>query len=978
MKKINFEKAKEKTKKIKFKKEKVENIDKIEKRKKKFGKEKEEVIKEELITDDVIKAKKKKIKIRIGYYLLVLITFIAICVFIGGIGFCYYIVKNAPEFDAAKLYEKEASLIYDADNNLIATLGAEKREKLTYNELPEVLVDAIVATEDSRFFQHNGFDLARFLKATAGQLMGSAAGGASTLTMQVSKNAFTSTESSGIAGIIRKFTDIYLSIFKIEKKYTKEEIIELYANSPYLGSGSYGVQQASKTYFGKDAKDLSLSEAALIAGLFQAPSAYDPYINPNDAEARRNQVLNLMVRHGYISEELAATAKEIKVKDLLVADKYGVINEYQGFVDTVVQAVIDDTGNNAYDVPMIIYSTMRKDKQDVINNFYSGKLGYEFKDNYIQVGISVIDNKNGAIIAVGAGRNKTKELTFNYATMTNAHPGSTAKPIFEYALGVEHYKWSTYTPFFDEKDTHYSSGGVIHNWNNKTEGISTLRRCLSQSKNTCAVEAFKQIDNEIIYNYVTSVGITPETAPGSTYVGEAHAIGGFTGVSPVTLSGAYSVFGSGGYYTKPYSYTKIVYRDTGEEKEKDISRTKVLSEQTTYIISNVLYAVTPSTVKVSGTNVATKTGTSSYETKYLKRFGLTNNVIRDSWVATYSPDYTLTFWYGYDALDDEHYNAGAYNTMSQASTQRNKIQGLLVNNIFEKNSKFKNPGGVVSSPVELETVPAQRPSAYTPSWLIENHLFISGSEPTEESTRYSKLSAPSNLKINEVGQIAHVTWASPGLPSAVDSAYLESYFKSGYLEWADKYYKKRLEDNAGGVGEFGFEIYLVKGTNSELIAWTKDTSYDIDLSKYNKAYDYVVVKSAYSIFKANASDGVSAELSTYEDPTKITVKLKGQSLNKGDKFTAASDKNSITSITINDSKITDYEIIAFKLSAIKNSKSSEVATNKVTEKAGAYTAEYKLTFSYTDESGSVKTYTKNATQSIEVIEPAESNYSQIE
>lgn len=143
-------------------------------------------------------------------------VFALVC-FVAGIGFCYYIVKSAPEFDAQRMFEKEATKVLDSKGNLIASLGAEQREKVTYDELPQVLVDAIIATEDSRFFQHNGFDAPRFLKASISQLLGRGGGGASTLTMQLSKLSFTSIEAEGIKGIIRKFTDIYMSVFKLKE-----------------------------------------------------------------------------------------------------------------------------------------------------------------------------------------------------------------------------------------------------------------------------------------------------------------------------------------------------------------------------------------------------------------------------------------------------------------------------------------------------------------------------------------------------------------------------------------------------------------------------------------------------------------------------------------------------------------------------------------------------------------------------------------
>ena len=198
-----------------------------------------------------------------------------------GLIFILYIIFNAPEFDQELLYSTESSILYTKDGEEFARIGPENRELVTYNELPQVLVDAIVATEDSRFFQHSGFDIARFIKASLGQLAGNDAGGASTLTMQIVKTVYTDpTLVSGLKGIIRKFTDIYMAIFKVEKQYTKEEIIEFYVNYPYLGEYSYGVEQASQTYFGKSVKDLSLPEAALIAGLFNAPNLLNPYSNP--------------------------------------------------------------------------------------------------------------------------------------------------------------------------------------------------------------------------------------------------------------------------------------------------------------------------------------------------------------------------------------------------------------------------------------------------------------------------------------------------------------------------------------------------------------------------------------------------------------------------------------------------------------------------------------------------------------------------
>ena len=656
------------------------------------------------------------------------IIFTILFFIVTGFGFFTYIYINAPEFNSNLLYKKESSNIYDSKGDLIATIGTEKRQIVSFEELPQVLIDAIIATEDSRFYMHNGLDVARFLKASASYVMGSNIGGASTLTMQISKNTFTSFDASGFDGIIRKFTDIYMSIFKIEQDYSKEEIIEFYVNAPYLGGGAYGVQMASEIYFDKNVSDLNLIESAMIAGLFQAPGEYDPYVNPDKTNARKNEVLDLMYRHGYISETELNIAKSVNIEDI-ITERSNEINAYQGFIDTVVQEVIDRTGDNPYEVSMDIYSTMVKSKQDVINKFYKT---HKFKDNKVQVGIGIIDNDTGAIIAVGAGRNKNSAMSLNYATQISRHPGSTAKPLFDYGPGIEYKNWSTYTPFTD-KPVRYTYGGVMHNVDNKYQGFLTLEQCLIRSRNTCALQAFQSLSNSKINKFVTSLGITPEYLGKNSYINEAHSIGGFTGVSPVQLAAAYSAFGNGGYYTEPHSITKIVYKDGIDERveEFNYSKNRVMKNTTAYLISYMLKKATNSGVKVKGTDIATKTGTSSYDEARLKSLKIKGDAIQDAWTVTFSPDYSVAIWYGYDQLTKK-----TYNTSSHAWSERTKIQKKIVNNVMEKNSKFKRPAGIVSSKVVVGSNPPALPNSTTPSSKIQTHLFIKGTQPTKVSNKY--------------------------------------------------------------------------------------------------------------------------------------------------------------------------------------------------------------------------------------------------
>ena len=405
-----------------------------------------------------------------------IVTFILILGIIGVLlvaTFFGYIVLTAPKFDEDAFAVKDQSIVYDINGNIIAKLGAEKRESVTYDELPQVLIDAIIATEDSRYFQHNGVDLPRFTKATIQQLVGIEAGGASTLTMQVVKNNLTKKEAiekNMLEKIVRKFQDVYLSVFKVEKEYTKEEIIELYVNNYYLGGSVYGVEEASKYYFGKTVSELTLPEASLIAGLFQAPGRHDPYKNVESATSRRNTVLKLMVRHGYITQEEANIANSISIESLLAGTKE--ITEYQGYIDYVSKEVIELTGMDPAIVPMKVYTTMEKSIQDGINSVMNNNSASYWKDKKTQAGIAIVNVKTGAVAALSGQRNNNDAKIFSYSTEALRQPGSTAKPIFAYGPGFEYLNNSTYTIFVDEPWS-YTDGPSINNWDGGFEGIIT-------------------------------------------------------------------------------------------------------------------------------------------------------------------------------------------------------------------------------------------------------------------------------------------------------------------------------------------------------------------------------------------------------------------------------------------------------------------------------------------------------------------------
>lgn len=829
---------------------------------------------------------KKSNKKRLKIFLLIMLTCFILGI-IALVAFFSYIVANAPEFDENLLYKSEPSVILDKNGNEIAKLGSEKRVILEYGEIPEVLIDAIVATEDSRFFEHSGVDWARFLKASAFQLIGkSDAGGASTLTMQVSKNTYTSTEASGIQGIIRKFTDVYVSMFKIEKNYTKEQIMEFYVNSYYLGSGSYGIEQASLTYFGKSAKEINVSEAAMIAGLFQAPGRYDPYENPEATEARRQTVLKLMLRHGYITKDEYDIAKEMTVdKIVLSKDKNEYvdeqISEYQSFIDTVVDEVKKKTGNNPYNTSMTIYTTLDTDFQDYINGIMSGET-YNWENDVVQAGVAVINVKDGSVAAIGGNRKVNAIDTFNYATDIENQIGSTAKPLYDYGPAIEYNNWSSYQILVDEPIT-YSDGTKINNWNGRYEGFETMRIALKGSRNIPALKAFKKNNKAQIIEFVTNLGLTPEiyscdegytlekkycvnnedpddvvNAHKATTLHEAHAIGGYNGESPLTMAAAYAAFANKGIYNEPYTFTKLVYGDTNEEYVNDVSKTKAMSEETAYIISDMLVTTATHAVgsyyNINGIRYAAKTGTTNYDDKAMKAHKMPSNAVNDLWTIGYNTEYAIGVWYGYDKISNQYYN-------KLSSGQHNRLFQAVGKKVFTNKSSFTKPSGVVSVEIESECPEPTLPSEYTPSNLKQKELFIKGTEPTTVSTRFAKLSDVSNLKASDNNGTVTLTWDSVKTPEINTESYLKKYYSSVFenQNYLNSFVSSRLNYNNSNIGNLGYNVYLKDSSgNLKLLDYISTNKYTTTLDTSGE-YTFVI-KTAYSVFKSNMSDGVSVNI----------------------------------------------------------------------------------------------------------------------
>lgn len=898
------------------------------------------------------KKKKDKVKGKWWKRLLIAILILGIIFILLGASFMVYIAFSAGKFDPNKLASQDQSVVYDSNGEVMATLGLEKRESVKYSQLPQVLVDAIIATEDSRFFQHNGVDMARFMKASVMQLLGNSdAGGASTLTMQVSKNNLTNTNSSGIKGIIRKFQDVYISVFQIEKKYSKEEVIEFYVNDNCLGGRIFGVGQASEYYFGKSVSELSLPEAALLAGMFQSPNGYNPYKNPDAAYERRKTVLNLMVRHGYITKEEEELANSVSIESMLVG--VGEESGYQGFIDTVVSEIEEKTGDNPYTVPMKVYTTMNKEVQDGINKVLSGEeTDFKWADDAIQSGIAVVDVNTGAITAIGAGRNR--EQGWNYATQAKRHPGSTAKPLFDYGPGFEYNNYSTYTLFNDEPWA-YSNGTEIGNWDGSYQGLITLRRALSVSRNIPALKAFQEVDKKKIIEFVTSLGIEPEIESNSIH--EAHSIGGFNpGASPLQMAAAYAAFANGGYYIEPHSVTKIEYRADGQVKEFKYDKERVMSSSTAYLMNNVLkYAVDygfNGGAKVSGHTVAAKTGTSNLDSDTVKRLGLPAGAVNDLWTVAYTPEYSVALWYGYETVTSEHYLSGA-------SAPKDAVMKSVMKYIPMTTKQFEMPDTVVKSTVEIGTWPAQLPSDNTPSDLIVEEYFKKGTQPTEVSSRFATLDNVTNLTSTTSGRTVKLNWDFK-VPEVTTQEYLTKYFsQSVFGNGTNSFVQQRLDYNNNTLGGLGFGIYEKTSSGElKLVDFTTNNSYT-----YNPSYTAtsrnitLVVKAQYKNFTSNASSGVEINATigaggnngngnNNENDNTLSIKLNGDDKVFVTATTPYTDEG--ISVTSNNHNLTstEYTIKYYLKTSTKETSydSKEGLENAVnTLENGDYTIKYVVT-----------------------------------
>lgn len=551
-----------------------------------------------------------------------------------------------------------SSKLFDSDGNIFEDLGAEKREKVSANKIPQELDDAIVSVEDRRFFKHNGVDPVRIAGSALHNLTnkGGLQGG-STLTQQLVKLSFFSTTTEEADKTLRrKAQEAWLAI-QLEKKHSKQEILTYYINKVYMANGLYGMETAAETYFGKELQHLTIAQTALLAGMPQAPNSYDPYKHPDAAKERRDTVLYTMLNNKKISQkDYDAAINEPIDQGLLpletdnqerkVADNY---------VKEVIAQVEDKTGKNVYTDGLDIYTNLDTDAQNHLYSIVNGDEYVQYPDEDLQIAATLIDSETGKVTAQIGGRNIADDvyLGLNRAVSTNRDFGSTVKPITDYGPAIEYKQKSTGERIVDQPYYYEGTKTAVKNWDNSYQGNITLRQALYNSRNVPAVKLFNEVGPENVSKFLKNLGIQYKE------IQQANAISSNTetqdgtkyGISTEKMAAAYAAFANGGTYNEPLYINKIKYQD-GSEQTFENKGKKAMEPYTAYMITDMLKDVitkgTGTYAQIPNLFQAGKTGTSNYTDDELAKIPHYGSISPDVMFTGYTPHYSLSIWAGYD------------------------------------------------------------------------------------------------------------------------------------------------------------------------------------------------------------------------------------------------------------------------------------------------------------------------------------------
>ncbi|MQB80918.1 PBP1A family penicillin-binding protein [Lactobacillus reuteri] len=579
--------------------------------------------------------------------ILLWVAGIVVLLMVASAALFFYYASSAPKISRSDLTSQSITTIYDDQNRVISRLGAQKREYAKDNQIPKQLKNAVVSIEDRRFYKHHGVDTIRILGAATSNVFGRSAGmqGGSTLTQQLVKLSVFSTAASDRT-LKRKAQEAWLAI-NVEQHFSKSQILDFYINKVYMGNGIYGMQTAAQYYYGKDLNDLDLSQLALLAGMPQSPTYYNPLVsNTKYATQRRNEVLNAMVRSNYITQSQANQAASESVTAGLDPDHGNISGSGTAVdskvVDPYVKQVLADLqaqGYDPYSDGLKVHTNLDLDAQQHL--YDAANKNVQFQNDKMQAGVAVTDPHNGQIIAMLGGRH-TGNVVYglNRAVQSNRSSGSTAKPLMDYGPAIEYLQWPTFKSIADTRFVFPGTNTVLHDFDKKYKGNMTMREALVQSRNVPAIRALQAVGIKRATSFLDGLGIS-QKQPYTLQNGIALYI------SPLQVSAAYAAFANGGTYYKPYYISSITTQD-GSVRQFNPKGKRAMNKATAYMITDMLKGVftdsqgSATDARLDGVNQAGKTGTTNYPGNS------SQSGVMDSWMAGYTKNYSIAVWTGYD------------------------------------------------------------------------------------------------------------------------------------------------------------------------------------------------------------------------------------------------------------------------------------------------------------------------------------------
>lgn len=684
--------------------------------------------------------------------------FIIAVLAVGGI--VTYYISSAPKLTEDALTATVSSKIYDKDGNLIADLGSEKRDNAETQEIPTDLVNAIVAIEDQRFFNHRGIDVIRIAGAFLNNLLRGNLQGGSTLDQQFIKLTYfsTSTEDQNIK---RKIQEAWLAL-QLERRNTKQEILTYYVNKVYMSNGNYGMKTAAHAYYGKELKELSVAQLALLAGMPQAPNQYDPYTQPEAAKGRRDIVLGEMLEQKYITQEQYDTAVATPITDGL--QPLTNASAYPAYMDNYLKEVIEEveakTGYNLLTTGMDVYTNVDSAAQERLWNIYNSVDYVNYPDNTIQVASTIVDVTNGKVVAQLGSRNQASNVSFgtNQAVETNRDFGSTMKPITDYAPALQNgvYK-STADTIVDGPYNYPGTTTPVYNFDKGYYGSITLKTALQYSRNVPAVKALEATGLNKALSFLNSVGIHyPSLLYSNAISSNTTDSSSQYGASTEKMAAAYAIFSNGGTYYAPQYVNKVVFTD-GTTSEFASEGKRVISEEVAYMMTDMLKSVMSYgnglNGAVDGVPMAGKTGTSNYTDEELEKILAENEAAHYSTMAApdenfvgYSTRYAMAVWTGYS----------------------NRMTPVLDDGILVATDVFRNMMAYLN-PVETAT-DWELPDGLT---RYGNYLYLEGAEPSYTYNNYNSSSTSASSSSDTATSTSQSTAASSDTTASTTAASTE-------------------------------------------------------------------------------------------------------------------------------------------------------------------------------------------------------------